>query len=289
VEHAAGREPAAGAEALDWPDWLWPDLVADLGAAGAEAVAATSRGRAPVGIRANLARISRDALALRLAAAGFTVAPDPRSPSALVMEEAARGLQQLPEWQDGLFELQDAASQMVADLVPLEPGQCLLDLCAGGGGKTLAVAGRVRGQFLAHDVQAGRMADLPARAARAGVAVTLLRPGQKLPECDTVLVDAPCSGSGTWRRAPEAKWRLDAGELARLVTLQAGILDRAAAALRPGGHLVYATCSVLTRENGGQVAAFLGRHPGFRSVARVATLPGVTGDGFFCEVMLRTA
>ncbi|WP_172332142.1 RsmB/NOP family class I SAM-dependent RNA methyltransferase [Mangrovicoccus sp. HB161399] len=286
AEAAAGLAPAPGAEAADCPDWIWERSLAQLGPR-AEPVWAVQGQAAPVGLRANLARISAAGLAERLAGQGIEVQPDPRSPSALIAPGRPRGLTQLAEWQDGLFELQDAGSQWVSDLVPLGPGQSLMDYCAGGGGKTLAVAARVKGRFHAHDAHPRRMADLPVRAERAGVNVAVCAPGGKLPSCDTVLADVPCSGSGTWRRAPDAKWRFSPADLEEVTALQAEILDRAAELVRPGGHLVHATCSVFDEENAAQAAAFLARHPEFSEVSQASILPDAGSDGYFAAVFAK--
>nr|WP_226898259.1 RsmB/NOP family class I SAM-dependent RNA methyltransferase [Mangrovicoccus algicola] len=288
AEAAEGRPPRAGAEAADCPDWLW-DLSGAAQDAAIRAAWEIQRDAAPAGIRVHLGRIPREALAARLEAQGIATRPDPRSPSALVAPGRPRGLVQTAEYHDGLFEMQDPGSQWVADQVPLEPGQSLLDYCAGGGGKVLAVAARVAGEFHAHDGLPRRMADLPARAARAGTPVALHQPGGRLPVCDTVLADVPCSGSGTWRRAPDAKWRLTPQDLEETIALQAQILDRAAQLVRPGGYLVQATCSLLRGENEDQAEAFLARHPDFAAQSACTRLPDALADGYFVSVFRRTA
>jgi 16S rRNA (cytosine967-C5)-methyltransferase len=162
----------------------------------------------------------------------------------------------------------------------------VLDYCAGGGGKTLALAAQLRGRgrLMAWDVNPRRMADLPERARRAGAEIRILsdreRAGLK-PVCDLVLVDAPCSGTGAWRRKPEGKWRLTPEALAAFPPLQDAILDEAAVKVKPGGALVYATCSLLARENEARAAGFATRHPGWRpdGTRRLSPLDG--GDGFF--------
>ena len=287
AERAGGSDPQPGAEAHDCPDWIWDRTCADLGEPQAAAIWQVQQDPAPVAIRANLARVSAADLARRLGAAGIEAVPDPLSPSALVIRGRPRGLTGLDLWAEGLFELQDAGSQWLADQVPLAPGQSLLDYCAGGGGKTLAVAARVGGRFHAHDAHWGRMTDLPQRAARAGIRVTLHRPGTPLPVCDTVLADVPCSGTGTWRRTPDAKWRFSEADLAHLVALQARILDEAAPLVRAGGHLVHATCSILAEENAAQAAAFLARHPDFTPVSEARLLPGAHWDGYHVAVFAR--
>ena len=153
-----------------------------------------------------------------------------------------------------MVELQDASSQLVAEVAGARPGMTVLDYCAGGGGKTLALAAAMqgRGRLLAWDANPRRMADLPDRARRAGAEVRVLSDAEIAalkPVCDLVLVDAPCSGTGAWRRKPEGKWRLTPEELAGYPPLQDAILDAAAARVKPGGRLVYSTCSLLAREN----------------------------------------
>ena len=281
AELAAMRPPSAE-EWLDMPAWLLPELRRSLGAR-MEAVCALMRDRAPVHLRANLARASREEVASALAEEGITAMPHPLSPAALEVIEGARALRGARVLADGRAELQDAASQAVADLVPLPPGGRVLDWCAGGGGKALALAARSYGTVWAHDVDARRMADIPGRAGRAGADLRVLPPGRAGRGWDVILVDAPCSGSGSWRRAPEAKWRLDEGRLAELVALQGRILDEAAAALAPGGTLVYATCSLLARENGEVGAAFARRH-GAAPLRCLDLTPLDGGDGFHASV-----
>lgn len=276
-------------EALDCPDWLAAPLRQSLGADFAS-VMELLRHRAPVFLRVNLARIDRDAAQARLAAEGVATEPHPLAATALRVTEGAARLRRTAAYAEGLVELQDAASQAVVEMLPLADGQCVLDYCAGGGGKTLAMAARARLELCAHDAAPQRMADLPARAARAGQRVAILA-GADLPArgpFDLVLLDVPCSGSGSWRRAPEGKWLLDRPRLAELLALQAQILDDAAPLVRPGGHLAYATCSMLAAENGAQVAAFLDRQsgrPGWHLVAQRDFTPLVGGDGFHCSVL----
>jgi 16S rRNA (cytosine967-C5)-methyltransferase len=183
-------------------------------------------------------------------------------------------------------ELQDAASQAVADaLLPLDPGARVLDYCAGGGGKALALAAQ-GARVSAHDADPRRMVDIPARAARAGARIEVLAPGTLGARVfDAVLVDAPCSGSGAWRRQPEAKWRLDPERLAALGALQADVLIAAARHVRPGRRLLYATCSLLAAENGGIVDRFLAETPGFAREWERRLTPRDGGDGFYIARM----
>ncbi|WP_212523290.1 RsmB/NOP family class I SAM-dependent RNA methyltransferase [Actibacterium sp. MT2.3-13A] len=274
--------------ALDCPDWLAPRLRASLGADFAPVLQAL-RQRAPVFLRVNLRRATVAEAQARLAGEGIATAPHPLSPTALEVLENARKVQGSAAFRDGLVELQDAASQAITDLLPLSDGLKVLDYCAGGGGKTLAMAGRAEARFFAHDANPQRLRDLPARAERAGVAVRLL-PGADLEQeapFGLVLCDVPCSGSGAWRRSPEGKWRLTAQELDRLTDTQAAILNRAADLVTPGGWLAYATCSLLDEENGARVSDFLDHRAGFalRTQRRLTPLDG--GDGFFLAVMQR--
>ncbi|MBI1217397.1 MAG: RsmB/NOP family class I SAM-dependent RNA methyltransferase [Rhodobacteraceae bacterium] len=274
--------------ALDCPDWLAPALRDSLGDDFA-AVMAALRHRAPVFLRVNLARGNVAGAIAALAAEGIRAVPHPLAKSALEVTENARKIQTSAAYATGLVELQDAASQAVVEMLPLRAGMQVLDYCAGGGGKALAMAARAPILTHAHDIDPGRMRDLPARAARAG---TKLRP---LPTAalasaapfDLVLADAPCSGSGSWRRAPEAKWRLTPGRLAELTQMQAGILVAASQLVGPGGVLAYATCSLLNAENQAQVAAFLAAHPGWQIEAERRLTPLDGGDGFFVAIMRR--
>ena len=279
-----GPDQMTEAERVDCPGWLWPILQADLGAE-AGAVMAAQQARAPVFLRCALSRGSREAAMAQLAEDGIETAPHPQVASALVVTAGARRLRQAAAYAAGLVELQDAAPQAAMAALPLSDGDRVLDYCAGGGGKILALGDRARIAAHAHDADAGRMSDLPARAARAGLDVTCHAPGQVTGEFDLVLCDVPCSGSGTWRRTPDAKWRLTGAELDRLMALQAAILDRAADLVAPGGTLAYATCSVLKRENAAQVAAFTERRPGWRETGARQWWPGPLGDGFYLATL----
>jgi 16S rRNA (cytosine967-C5)-methyltransferase len=201
----------------------------------------------------------------------------------------ARKIHASRAFSEGLVELQDAASQAVVEALALSDGMRVLDLCAGGGGKTLAMAALARLDLFAHDADPGRMRDLPARAVRAGITVHVLTGGQvdAAGPFDLVLADVPCSGSGSWRRAPEAKWALTADRLAALRSAQMAILDRAVRLVAPRGTLVYATCSLLRTENEAQIAAFLDRHPGWSSDVEHRFTPLQGGDGFYTASLTR--
>ena len=279
------REPE-GAEALDLPDWLIPEMARSLGDRLAP-VAQAMRQRAPVFLRANLARATADAAVAALAGDGITARPHPLAPTALEVTEGARRVQASQAYLAGEVELQDASSQAVVTALPLADGMRVLDHCAGGGGKTLAMAAQAKLRLWAHDAAPRRMADLPDRARRAGVKVTLTDRPETTGPYDLILVDAPCSGSGSWRRDPEGKWRLTADRLAELVATQAGILDRVAPMVAPGGVLAYATCSLLEVENGDQAQAFLARHSGWRLEQERRFTPLDGGDGFYLALLRR--
>ncbi|MGI1661656.1 RsmB/NOP family class I SAM-dependent RNA methyltransferase [Palleronia sp. KMU-117] len=291
-EVASGRpwEALSPLERLDCPDWLAPPLEDSLGDDFA-AVMAALRSRAPVFLRVNLGRADRDAAVRALATEGITARPHPLAATALEVTEGARRIRGARAYVDGLVELQDAASQAVVEaLGPAPTGAArTLDYCAGGGGKTLALAAAGWGPVFAHDADPGRMRDLPERAARAGVQVGVIAPGRVAPQgpFDLVLCDVPCSGSGAWRRQPEAKWALTPEALGRLCRVQSDILDAAAGLVAPGGRLAYATCSMLRAENEDQAAAFLARSPGWRLLAQRRWSPLEGGDGFGLSIFAR--
>ncbi|MGB8812345.1 MAG: RsmB/NOP family class I SAM-dependent RNA methyltransferase [Paracoccaceae bacterium] len=274
--------------ALDCPNWLAPDLQASLGADFAPVMEAL-RQRAPVFLRVNAARIDRDTAAAVLASEGIATRPVSLAKNALEVTENARKIHSSQSYVDGLVELQDAASQAVIEALPLSFGQKVLDYCAGGGGKTLAMAARADLQLFAHDADPRRMRDLPARAQRAGVPLRLLDDAMvhKNAPYDLVLADVPCSGSGSWRRAPEAKWALTRARLDALCAVQATILDQVAPLVSREGRLAYATCSMLNAENSDQIAGFLARTSGWmlESSHRLTPLDG--GDGFFLAILRR--
>ena len=281
----AGREPLAE-ERLDLPDWLLPELRESLGA-DLEPVAAALRLRAPVFLRVNLRRGGVADAVAALAADGIKVQPHPLAATALEVVENARRVQTSAAYLSGLVEMQDASSQAVVEALPLAEGMAVLDHCAGGGGKTLAMAARAKLRLFAHDASPRRMADLPDRAKRAGVKVALTDTPEATAPYDLVLVDAPCSGSGSWRRDPGGKWRLTPETLADIEKTQAAILDRTAPMLGKGGVLAYATCSLLRRENGDQTRAFLARHPGWSLDRELRLTPLAGGDGFYLAILRR--
>ncbi|MFN3954529.1 MAG: RsmB/NOP family class I SAM-dependent RNA methyltransferase [Pararhodobacter sp.] len=273
-------------ERLDCPDWLLAHFDGALGAQ-ADAVLAQLRARAPVFVRVNTVRASLASVQAELEAEGIAAQPHPLAPHALEITANPRRLRQSAALAEGRVELQDVASQAVVAAFArwIDAGAGVLDFCAGGGGKALALAAEGFA-VSAHDAAPARMRDLPARAARAGAHIALLG-DQVSGQWPAVLADAPCSGSGSWRRSPEAKWALSTARLDELVQTQAAILHRCAALTAPGGVLGYATCSLFQAENDAQITAFLAAHPGWqqRKTLRLTPLDG--GDGFFLAVLRR--
>ncbi len=275
---------------LDFPDWLSAHLEQIP-----DPVLSAMRERAPLFLRVNLLKTDPASAVVALAEDGITGEPGPLSPTCLRVTGGGRHVTRSRAFAEGLVEVQDAASQAVADYARAAPGETVLDYCAGAGGKTLALAAHMqgRGQLHAHDIGSGRLEKLPERARRAGAEVALHGPGETqglAASCDLVFVDAPCSGSGTWRRNPDSKWRLTPEMLSAQLDRQDAILARAAEALRPGGRLIYATCSLLEAENDDRAKAFLSGHPDFRAGRSAVRLTNLdAGDGFFaCEFVRRS-
>ncbi len=289
AEQEAGHVPE-GAEALDLPDWVWPAWQRSLGEK-ARSVARALRDRAPVMLRVNTARTTREAAVKALAEDGILAEPAEIAATALRVTEGARRVAQSALYTDGLVELQDGASQASILEIPAASYRNILDYCAGGGGKALALAARFGVPVTAHDAAPRRMKDLPARAARARAQVTPCdgTAVAKGAPYDLVFTDVPCSGSGAWRRAPEGKWTLTADRLAELTAIQDQILREAAGLTAPAGVLAYATCSVLAAENTERIARFLAEFPEWRCIAQRQWLPGQEGDGFFIAILERAA
>ncbi|TNE43997.1 MAG: RsmB/NOP family class I SAM-dependent RNA methyltransferase [Sphingomonadales bacterium] len=273
-------EEASSASAV--PSWLLSHLPDFLD----EREQAALLDRAPLDLRVNRLKASPEqALAAFPEAERLEIFPD-----ALRLPEGSP-VEQSDAWQQGLVEIQDIGSQLIARTCGAGPGMTVIDLCAGAGGKTLALAAAMgsEGRLIAADVNRDRIARLPARAERAGASFveTLLLDGSREEralaaldgQADIVLVDAPCSGTGTWRRNPEARWRLTPVRLERLRQEQARILDFAAPLVKPGGRLVYAVCSLTEEEGAMQVAAFLHRHEGWRSEDSNLPAGRIHGDG----------
>lgn len=271
AEAVAQRAQEDVPEALraSWPDWLDTRLAEELGAAWPATRTALNE-PAAVFLRTNPLRAKKAEVQLRLMNEGVLTTDIPGLPLALQLRQRAKAAA-TRTFKDGWFEIQDAASQHVAPLLQPSPGQTLVDFCAGAGGKTLHLAALMKnkGRLIALDIHESKLTELRRRAARAGASIietitlptepdaanaTLARLSGK---ADGVLLDVPCSGLGVVRRQPDTKWRLNEAEITHLLQQQADILRRGAALVRPGGLLVYATCSVLPSENARQIAAFL--------------------------------
>ncbi|HZV18783.1 MAG TPA: RsmB/NOP family class I SAM-dependent RNA methyltransferase [Sphingobium sp.] len=261
-------ELAAPASLL--PAWLAPELAAPVDAAEQAALLS----RAPLHLRINALKARRDDLI------GHWPDAEPLAhlPHGLALP-AGTDVERDPLLQAGQIEVQDGGSQHIARACAARPGMTVLDLCAGGGGKTLALAAEMAGQgrLIATDTARDRLARLTPRAQRAGadglIETLLLDPGREAErlapfagQCDVVLVDAPCSGAGTWRRNPEARWRLTSARLDRVAALQAHLLAVAAPLVKPGGRLVYAVCSLFDREGRGQIERFASAHPSWKAL-----------------------
>ena len=201
--------------------------------------------------------------------------------------EGARKIKTSQAYEAGLVELQDASSQASITVLPRETAGPVLDYCAGGGGKTLALAAWLKQPIFAFDSAGERMRDLPIRAARAQADVVLLDqpPFADGPAQNLVFCDMPCSGSGVWRRDPSGKWTLTAARLRDLQNLQSEILGQASALVASGGMLLYATCSVLKRENSDQIESFIAGNPSWSCLNSKQFFPSNQGDGFYYAVL----
>jgi 16S rRNA (cytosine967-C5)-methyltransferase len=319
------RELPAGVPAHimgDYPEWLALEFERAFGARAAKQGAALAR-RAPVDLRANTLKADRNKVLKALRR--FEPQPTPRSPLGVRIEQApgpgkSPHVEAEPGHGKGWYEVQDEGSQLATLLSGARPRQQIIDLCAGAGGKTLALAALMEnsGQLYAYDSDRKRLRPIFERLKRAGVRnVQVLPAGDREAlakldgRMDLVLIDAPCTGSGVWRRRPDAKWRLSPQMLEAQLAEQREVLDEGASLVKAGGRLAYITCSVLPLENRDQVDGFLGRHPEFKLVLWAGlweqALPGSTApasadgsaetlqmtplshgsDGFFIAVMER--
>ncbi|EHL98173.1 putative ribosomal RNA small subunit methyltransferase B [Acetobacteraceae bacterium AT-5844] len=300
---------------LNLPDWALEPFRVRFGAE-LEAESEAMEAAAPLDLRANLLRTTREKAAAALAAEGIHTEPTPYSPWGLRIPDR-RPILASKAFSEGLVEIQDEGSQLIALVTGAKPGMRVADYCAGAAGKTLAVAATMgnKGRIVACDVSATRLEGAVKRLRRAGVDNAerhLLEPGdrwvkRRAGQFDRVLVDAPCTGTGTWRRNPDARLRTTPQDVAELTGKQHDILETTASLVAKGGRLIYATCSILPEENAAQVEGFLARHPEYAAIpfaeawAEVteAPLPPVDGpwmqlsphrhgtDGFFAAVLQR--
>ncbi len=270
----------------DFPEWLDPHLARVFGE-DRVAEGAALAGRAPLDLRVNTLKATRDEVAAELAA----LEPQPTrwSPVGLRIVRApdakAPAIHAEPAYLKGHIEVQDEGSQLAALLAGAQSGEQVVDLCAGGGGKTLALAAAMdnHGQIYATDSDKRRLAPIHARLERAGVRNAQVRTPQAGKDVladiagtiDLVVIDAPCTGTGTWRRNPDAKWRIRPGALEQRCREQAEIFSRAATLTKPGGRIAYITCSLLDEENGAQVRGFLARHPDFAIIPPADVTPAL--------------
>ena len=286
----AGREgEMPGWAAADVPEWLFPSLAATFGAAVTAEGGALAE-RAPIDLRVNTLKADRRRVLKALekyhpvpapfSPAGVRIAaPGPQEKNPNVEAEAAHGR--------GWYEVQDEASQIAVYLSGAGPRLQVLDLCAGSGGKTLGMAALMQntGQIHAYDADKTRLRPIFERLKRAGARNVQVLPAGEVQaldalggRMDVVFADAPCSGSGVWRRRPDAKWRLNAAALAERVEEQRAVLALAAPLVRPGGRLIYATCSVIAAENREQTDHFLARHPDFEEIDYAGVWAGALGE-----------
>jgi len=273
VKVFGGRELPPAVQA-DLPDWLWERLAGAYGGQEAAAIAQSLLAGAPLDLRVNLDKLTREEALAQLSLEGSLT---PHSPAGIRLK-GKPAINRHPLFLNGTVEVQDEGSQLLAYLVAPRRGEMIADFCAGAGGKTLALSMLMHGtgRIYAMDVSEKRLRELAPRAARAGISnvhpVVLgsesdVRAKRLAGKLDRVLVDAPCSGFGTLRRNPDLKWRHDAGAVAELADKQARILNAAAKLLKPGGRLVYATCSLLQEENEAVVDAFAEGHPEFKPLS----------------------
>src|SRR5580692_11771171 len=316
----AAPPPIAG----DYPEWL-DGYLAQVFGDDRVAEAAAMASRAPLDLRVNTLKAKREKV--QASTAHLHTMPTQWSPNGLRIEMSADarnpGIQAEEAFIKGQIEVQDEGSQLAALLSAAKPGEQVIDLCAGAGGKTLALAAMMagKGRLIATDSDKRQLAPIHERLSRAGIHNCDVRtpkgPNDTLADihasADLVLIDAPCTGTGTWRRNPDAKWRMRPGALEVRLKDQTAVLDRAAALVKPGGRIAYITCSVLPQENGEQIRAFAARHPEFAVVPpaqtaavlwdkaedfAAATLQSAEGllmtprrtgtDGFFVSVLRRT-
>lgn len=290
IEDTETGQPLSDADRatrIDMPEWMLPMFEASLGAQ-TDDVLALMQDRAGVFLRVNTGSTDRTYAQAKLAEDGITTEPLNDIKTALQVTENERRVANSSAYLNGLVELQDPSSQAAVQDLELVQNTRVLDYCAGGGGKALALAasGAI---VIAHDIDPRRTKDIAPRAQRAGVSIecVLTEDLKPLEAFDLVFCDAPCTGSGTWRRSPEAKWALTPDRLDELLSIQQSVLNKACEFVKPGGQLIYATCSVFGEENENQIETFLAQSSDFICERQRKIIPARQSDGFFYACLRR--
>jgi len=271
----------------DIPDWLWPKWKESLGIKAIE-VADTLKERANIFLRVNIIKGTRDDAIQALEKDGIISKFHPTVSTALIVNKGTRKIKNSEAYNIGLVELQDASSQASVLKLNIDLNGPILDFCAGGGGKSLALSAYLNKPVFAYDANFERMKDLPNRARRSGANIRVIKSNDlKKSHYGLVFCDAPCSGSGSWRRDPEGKWSLTLQDFDRLLSLQENILATASQLVKPNGNLVYATCSILKDENKAQIQKFLKNTNDWELRKEKFSIPSELGDGFYFCILKR--
>ena len=271
----------------DIPDWLWPKWKASLGIKAIE-VADTLKERANIFLRVNIIKGTREDAIQALEKDGIISKFHPTVSTALIVNKGTRKIKNSGAYNIGLVELQDASSQASVLKLNIDQNGPILDFCAGGGGKSLALSAYLNKPIFAYDANFERMKDLPNRARRSGANIRVIKSNDlKKSHYGLVFCDVPCSGSGSWRRDPEGKWSLTLQDYERLLSLQENILATASQLVKPNGNLVYATCSILKDENKAQIQKFLENTNDWALKKEKFSIPSELGDGFYFSILKR--
>ena len=276
------------AETYNLPDDIWDLWCASLQDDAVQAARLACE-RGPVTLRTVTKRSARDAVIKSLSKEDIGAEPHPECPTAIIVTQHERRLKNSSAFRDGLFEFQDASSQLAIGALEIECGAKVLDYCAGGGGKSLALADLHGASVTAHDIAFDRMKDLPDRASRTGQVIDIVKSATELPVngFDLVFVDAPCSGSGTWRRTPDQKWAMTVEKVDDFRALQLEVLSASARFVAKGGQLCYATCSVFKEENQSVVGDFLRSSGDWTLVSEHLFSLSSISDGFYLAQLRR--
>ena len=271
----------------DIPDWLWPKWKASLGIKAIE-VANTLKERANIFLRVNIIKGTRQDAIQALEKDGILSKFHPTVSTALIVNKGTRKIKNSEAYNIGLVELQDASSQASVLKLNIDQNGPILDFCAGGGGKSLALSAHLNKPIFAYDANFERMKDLPNRARRSGANIRVIKSNDlRKSHYGLVFCDVPCSGSGSWRRDPEGKWSLTLQDYERLLSLQKNILATASQLVKPNGNLVYATCSILKDENKAQIQKFIDKTNDWALKKEKFNIPSELGDGFYFSILKR--